>query len=266
MPSAILTRSALALPARDEVEAAVGAIDALEQAAHAALPLLAPDPLAVGRIRRMLDDEPRSTWLEHRLSHHWMARRAQPGRDRDARCAETELRRFLLARTALTEASTACDRDRRIEALCLACAQLTGAPTASLRDRDVGLEPDADGTRVVFGTWGDVPDRLDQLFDELSDPGLPPALQALAAMAILLNIHPFRDGNGRVARALFSVILGTRWSIDVYLPLHLFLERSAGGFELRLREAEILGRWQPLIEYFTTLLRATAHGRRPEAA
>lgn len=92
---------------------------------------------------------------------------------------------------------------------------------------------DADGNRI-FRTppSGDVPDLMRQLGDWLATtPGrlAPPVVAALAHLEFVA-IHPFNDGNGRVARALARLILVQGgYALDglVSLDAQLDLDRSA---------------------------------------
>lgn len=75
-------------------------------------------------------------------------------------------------------------------------------------------------------------------------PAIPGLAFACWAYVLLLNAHPFSDGNGRVARVVFNLELA-RMGMPPrsYLPIFLAMRRSAGGYEIKLREAEIHGRW-----------------------
>ena len=59
----------------------------------------------------------------------------------------------------------------------------------------------------VFPEPEEVPDLLGQLFERLRRPDMHPVVAATLAHLDLLTIHPFRDGNGRTARLLASVLL-----------------------------------------------------------
>lgn len=54
----------------------------------------------------------------------------------------------------------------------------------------------------------DVPGLIDELIDDLNEESeVPPLVRAAMAHLNLVLIHPFRDGNGRMARALQSLVL-----------------------------------------------------------
>jgi Fic family protein len=56
-----------------------------------------------------------------------------------------------------------------------------------------------------------VPALVDELVDELNDPpasNTPPMVRAAMAHLNLVLIHPFKDGNGRMARCLQTLVLG----------------------------------------------------------
>ena len=70
----------------------------------------------------------------------------------------------------------------------------------------------------------DVPRLMKNLMDFISDTRVPVCAKAIIAYVQLLHIHPFADGNGRVARAIFIALfarelrqgrLGTRTLIKL---------------------------------------------------
>lgn len=66
-----------------------------------------------------------------------------------------------------------------------------------VRDVRVYEGPDAAG----------IPQLMDELVTSLAQPGVDPFVQAAMAHLNLVMIHPFRDGNGRMARALQTLVL-----------------------------------------------------------
>lgn len=75
-------------------------------------------------------------------------------------------------------------------------------------------------------------------------------LRAVRALALLVNAHPFKDGNGRLGRALFNFCLhNSGMPESCFVPLKSLSLFSEGGYEIRLREAELFGRWDGLLSY-----------------
>ena len=67
-----------------------------------------------------------------------------------------------------------------------------------------------DGSHLAFAPAIDTPSEMRRLVGQLRSPGFAdahPVLQAAYAHYGLVRVHPFQDGNGRVARALASVYL-----------------------------------------------------------
>ena len=76
----------------------------------------------------------------------------------------------------------------------------------------------ADGQFHAYAPPGDVPTEMHRLVTELSTPRFEaahPVLQAAYAHHALAQIHPFADGNGRVARIVASVFLFRSQSIPL---------------------------------------------------
>lgn len=188
--------------------------------------------------------------LRHPLSDRWIERR-NGSHIRDHRCPRTELDNYLLHRAALVRALRSDGTECLRQASRALCAEARGEAEADCRLTPMGMEADADGTVVLFGRWEDVPMRLAQLQHHFRASVLPPAMKAVAVLAIFLNIHPFADANGRCARALFNAALESAGrSPFAYVPLRIVFDVSLGGFEIRLREAETHGNWSPLVDYF----------------
>lgn len=210
--------------------------------------------------------------LAHPLSAVW---RGQGPRREQRRDGMAEFHAFLSARTLLIDALDSPSAERFVQSLCEAAALLCPDVGGRLRDAPAGLIPDGNGIRVEFGPATEVRVRLAMLHAEYRACLWPPAVRALAAMAVLLNIHPFADGNGRCARALFNAALcldprrpvqrdgfgGAPTQTDVrcaYIPLRGALLVSDAGYEIRLREAETNANWSPLFGYFRAVFAAMA--------
>ena len=188
--------------------------------------------------------------LMHPHSEWWISRR-RPGALRDLRDSYEERIAYEVVRMPLLEAITNPSTEIFIDTMRSVCARMTGVDSVDYRRSSIGLATDLDGSRVEFGPWEQVHDRISQLHVAIRTTTLPPTMTALAAMATLLNIHPFLDGNGRSARVLFNATYQFITSdAGSYLPLCSILEASKGGFEIRLRDAETNGNWVPLIDYF----------------
>ncbi len=71
------------------------------------------------------------------------------------------------------------------------------------------------GSRHVPARWQSVPDAMDTLFDLLTaEP--EPAVRAVLGHWMMGYIHPYPDGNGRLARFLMNTMLaagGWRWTV-----------------------------------------------------
>ncbi|HEV8681493.1 MAG TPA: Fic family protein [Actinomycetota bacterium] len=83
----------------------------------------------------------------------------------------------------------------------------------------------ADGTTHWYAPVQEVPPEMHRLVDQLASPDFTsahPVIQAAYAHHALTAVHPFADGNGRVARALASVFLYR----DVGTPLVIFSDQQ----------------------------------------
>jgi Fic family protein len=104
------------------------------------------------------------------------------------------------------------------------------------------------GRLAAFAPVGVVAAEMARLTGELSSPGfaaLHPVVQAAYAHYALTAIHPFADGNGRLARTVASVYL-----IRAYgLPLLVFADQWPGYYQA-LNAATQAGDWQSLADFF----------------
>ncbi|MEG7408070.1 Fic family protein [Serratia marcescens] len=188
--------------------------------------------------------------LRHRLSEHWELRVRL--RKNGLSTALAEYATYKNIRDSLITSLS--NYDLFIEAIKSTNAACRGQGSSCFRKQMVGLEPDKNGAKVVFGPWEKVAERISELYvNVIKNDGLM-ASKAIIFFAIILNIHPFRDGNGRTARIWFNALLSVSLCPkDKYLPIRTIMDASAGGLEIRLREAEIVGNWTPLFDYFTSI-------------
>ena len=92
-----------------------------------------------------------------------------------------------------------------------------------------------------------VADLMAELVGELQgeDPGLPPIVRAAMAHLNLVMIHPFRDGNGRMARCLQTLVLARGGILDaVFSSIEEYLGENTDAYYAVLAEVGG-GKWQP---------------------
>lgn len=93
----------------------------------------------------------------------------------------------------------------------------------------------------------EVPGLMDELVEDLNDSGDdPPMIQAAMAHLNLVMIHPFRDGNGRMARCIQSAVLARGGTVldPVFISVEEYLGKNTPGYYDILAKVGA-GSWQP---------------------
>lgn len=253
---------AIAPPARSLIAARVPAslLGPLPPLLDAALRCLSqvPDPDAAHRYLL----EARSAWtpvFEHALSGHLLP--TAPPADASRSCYEAGA--LLRHRASLDRARAAADAVEMREAL-LALARTLEPTATGPRHRAMRLR-----ARQGYPIPMPAPTAAAEAFDAIAASlAAPPTMHVLARAAWhhvrLLNAHTLPDGNGRLARAVFNLELG--WAgmpQTAYVPLYSIMGLARGGFEVRLREAELLDRWLPVTEFLAQAVLAASHAGLP---
>ena len=128
---------------------------------------------------------------------------------------------------------------------------------------------DAEGHEigVVFETAPpfDTPRLMNELVtwvrSALEEKQLHPLLIVAIFTVVLLEIHPFQDGNGRLSRILTTLLLmRSGYAYVPYSSLESVIEQTKDGYYLALRNTQGTIRtdapdWQPWIMYFLRALR-----------
>jgi Fic family protein len=119
---------------------------------------------------------------------------------------------------------------------------------------------------VIFETATpfDTPGRMKELVEwtrgALSERSLHPLLVIAIFTVVFLEIHPFQDGNGRLSRALTTLLLlRSGYSYVPYSSLESVIENGKEGYYLALRQTQkTIGSgapdWQPWTVYFLRAL------------
>jgi Fic family protein len=127
---------------------------------------------------------------------------------------------------------------------------------------------DADGKEigVIFETATpfETPQRMAELVawtrSALIDKTLHPLLVTAVFTVVFLEIHPFQDGNGRLSRALTTLLLlRSGYAYVPFSSLESVIENSKEGYYLALRQTQKTIRstkpnWQPWTVYFLRAL------------
>ncbi len=110
----------------------------------------------------------------------------------------------------------------------------------------------------------ETPQRMAELIawtrSALIDKSLHPLLVIAVFTVVFLEIHPFQDGNGRLSRALTTLLLlRSGYAYVPFSSLESVIETSKEGYYLALRQTQKTIRstepnWQPWIVYFLRAL------------
>jgi Fic family protein len=110
----------------------------------------------------------------------------------------------------------------------------------------------------------ETPQRMAELVawtrSALIDKSLHPLLVIAVFTVVFLEIHPFQDGNGRLSRALTTLLLlRSGYAYVPYSSLESVIENSKEGYYLALRQTQktirsVEPNWQPWVVYFLRAL------------
>ncbi|MFJ3355325.1 Fic family protein [Serratia liquefaciens] len=76
---------------------------------------------------------------------------------------------------------------------------------------------------------------------------------SIIAAVFFMHIHPLHDGNGRVSRVLFNLILGR--DINNYIPMTELCHVARSGYVLSLREVFLFSEWDSIIIFYCNCIR-----------
>ncbi|MDO8186226.1 Fic family protein [Conexibacter sp. JD483] len=110
----------------------------------------------------------------------------------------------------------------------------------------VGVHDERSGELVYHAPDAErVPALIDAMLDRLSGDDQPPLVRAAMTHLNLVMIHPFRDGNGRMARCLQTLVLAREQIVTPVLSsIEEELGRDARAYYDVLAEVG-QGRWRP---------------------
>ena len=115
-----------------------------------------------------------------------------------------------------------------------------------------------DGTRSVFPAASDAAGWLDRVGAAEAEGGHPFALACFAYAQTVLS-HPYRDGNGRLARAMFQRSLGRSGLLGgPFLPLGPLVYANHRVHDRALQHLGSTGEWDPFVSVMLGLTRKAA--------
>ncbi len=115
------------------------------------------------------------------------------------------------------------------------------------RTAEIFVRDDRRGVNVYAGPDGDlIPGLMSALSEELAAPGPDdPLVRGAMAHLNLVMIHPFRDGNGRMARALQTMVLARDQVVEpTFSSIEEWLGNNTQAYDDVLA-ATGRGSWQP---------------------
>lgn len=120
-----------------------------------------------------------------------------------------------------------------------------------------------EGARHVPTPPSDVPDAMHHLVEWLNSSDAPLVWRSAVAHAWLTHIHPFDDGNGRIARLVANFVLGH----GCYPPLIIKSSADRARYLNALGQSDEAGDLTPLVRLFVKVLnRGVKLMERPDFA
>lgn len=114
------------------------------------------------------------------------------------------------------------------------------------RPGEIFVRDEATGRTVYTGPDAEeVPGLIDEFLRSLANDDEPVLVRAAMAHLNLVMIHPFRDGNGRMARAVQTLVLAReQLAAPVFSSIEEYIGRNTPAYSAVLAEVG-QGRWNP---------------------
>lgn len=187
--------------------------------------------------------------LEHYLSSYYVARNDPKPLPCHRTALESSIARELLWRWTSADFPSP---SIAVNILRLAARQLDAG---DWRGGFVHCLPDRSGCSVRFPAPDEIVPRLWQIFECLSfNYTRHPVFAATVALSAISSLHPLSDGNGRLSRVMFNIIIAKRFGLDLYIPLYELSEISRGGYIISVREAQYNNSWTSLSQFILNCL------------
>ena len=116
-----------------------------------------------------------------------------------------------------------------------------------LREGPIAVTDETGGIAYAAPGADDVPGLMEEIVEWLAtgDPGAPVVVRAAMAHLHLVSVHPFRDGNGRIARILQSLVLAREGIMTPeFGSIEEYLGRNTSAYFTALQTVQG-GRYQP---------------------
>ncbi|WP_181157292.1 Fic family protein [Pseudomonas poae] len=183
-------------------------------------------------------------YLTHPLSEHFSVFNPLSGKEK---CISGEVSIYKRCYGILDSAIQTRNVANVSRSLVATASELLGC---SIQARDVPIytRPDRFGNRVEYPEPGTLDKQLLLLAGYIVDSPVPSFARGIVATTAFLNLHPFCDGNGRVGRILLNYMWGR--APDNYVPVSVIHALSKGGYEIRLRSAQVFNEWDDLVAYY----------------
>jgi hypothetical protein len=130
-----------------------------------------------------------------------------------------------------------------------------GGGDSTIRNHMVNNGEDLAHCRAVYPSFELIHAQMAQIHQFLARYlDAQPAFAAIVAYASISNLHPFVDGNGRVARMLYNSLIRSVFPQAFYFPIYEVSALSRMGMIIRLRQADYQASWLPLISLFSNVV------------
>jgi hypothetical protein len=130
-----------------------------------------------------------------------------------------------------------------------------GGGDSTIRSHMVNNGEDLAHCRAVYPSFELIHTQIAQIHQFLARYiDVQPAFAAIVAYASISNLHPFADGNGRVARMLYNALIRSAFPQAFYFPIYEVSALSRMGMVIRLRQADYQASWLPLISLFSNVV------------
>lgn len=131
-------------------------------------------------------------------------------------------------------------------------ASIVKCADMNIRRSPVYTESDINGLRWRYPDSASILPQLERIWVYLRNESESVLIRAATAHVLIASLHPFMDGNGRIARVIFNLVLAK--SMRVYFPLNELFNVIPFGYLIRTRLLYSDENWLDIYCYFANLI------------